>query len=34
MKWHGAPKVLADVRQFPDLADALTTEVLDALMRD
>lgn len=33
MKWHGAPKVLADVRQFPDLADALTTEVLDVMVK-
>jgi recombination protein RecA len=33
LKWHGAPKVLASVRELPDLAEALTTEVLDVAVR-
>lgn len=33
LKWHGAPKVLEQVRQEPDLADALTNEVLDVLVK-
>lgn len=33
LKWHGKDKVLADVRQLPDLAEALTNEVMDVLVR-
>lgn len=33
LKWHGSGKVLDDVRQLPDLAEALTTEVLDVLVK-
>jgi recombination protein RecA len=33
LKWHGKDKVLDQIRQEPDLAEALTTEVLDLLVR-
>lgn len=33
IKWHGSAAVLDQVRQEPDLAEALTTEVLDILVR-
>ena len=33
LKWQGSDKVLDQVRQEPGLADALTTEVLDVLVR-
>lgn len=33
MKWHGKDAVLADIRQLPDLADALTAEVLDVMVK-
>lgn len=33
MKWHGKDAVLSDMRQLPDLAEAITSEVLDAHLR-